>query len=87
MLCSCKTILCLVDNVIKIVGWKGLMSAVKVTLKCSVKWPGAVANVCNPSYSGGRDQEDCSLRPSPGKKVRLSSLNKQVWGSGMYLFS
>jgi hypothetical protein len=22
-----------------------------------------VAHACNPSYSGGRDQEDCSLRP------------------------
>jgi hypothetical protein len=22
-----------------------------------------VAQICNPSYSGGRDQEDCGLRP------------------------
>jgi hypothetical protein len=23
-----------------------------------------VAHTCNPSYSGGRDQEDCSLKPA-----------------------
>jgi hypothetical protein len=23
-----------------------------------------VAHACNPSYSGGRDQEDCSLKPA-----------------------
>jgi hypothetical protein len=25
--------------------------------------PGVVAYIYNPSYSGGRDQEDCDLRP------------------------
>jgi hypothetical protein len=28
-----------------------------------------VAHNCNPSYSGGRDQEDCSLKPVPGQIV------------------
>jgi hypothetical protein len=26
-----------------------------------------LTHACNPSYPGGRDQEDCSLRPAPGK--------------------
>jgi hypothetical protein len=26
-----------------------------------------VADTCNPSYSGGRDQEDVSSKPAPGK--------------------
>jgi hypothetical protein len=29
--------------------------------------PGAVAHFCNHSYSGGRDQVDCSLKSAPGK--------------------
>jgi hypothetical protein len=28
------------------------------------KKPGTVAHTCNPSYSGGRDQEDCSSKPA-----------------------
>jgi hypothetical protein len=26
-----------------------------------------VSHACNPSYAGGRDQEDLSLKPAPGK--------------------
>jgi hypothetical protein len=26
-----------------------------------------VAHACNPSYSGGRDQQDCSLKPAQAK--------------------
>jgi hypothetical protein len=26
-----------------------------------------VAHICNPSYLGGRDQEDCGLRPALAK--------------------
>jgi hypothetical protein len=29
-----------------------------------------MAHACNPSYSGGRDQEDCSLKPAWGKSLR-----------------
>jgi hypothetical protein len=28
---------------------------------------GAGGHICNPGYSGGRDQEDCGLKPDPGK--------------------
>jgi hypothetical protein len=31
------------------------------------KSPGSVAHAYNPSYSGGRDQEDHSLMSAPGK--------------------
>jgi hypothetical protein len=35
---------------------------------------GTVAHTCNPSHSGGRDQYDLGLRPTPGKKfLRPSS--------------
>jgi hypothetical protein len=27
-----------------------------------------VAHTCNPSFSGDRDQEDCGLKPAPGKE-------------------
>jgi hypothetical protein len=28
-----------------------------------------VAHTCNPSYSGGRDQEDHGLKPAPEKEL------------------
>jgi hypothetical protein len=28
---------------------------------------GPVVYIYNPSYSGGRDQEECGLKPAPGK--------------------
>jgi hypothetical protein len=34
------------------------------------KCPVLVAHACNPSYSGGRDQEDCSLKPAQGNSSR-----------------
>jgi hypothetical protein len=33
---------------------------------------GAMAHSCNPSYSGGRDQEDCGLKASLGTIEILS---------------
>jgi hypothetical protein len=33
---------------------------------------GPVAHACNPSYSGGKDQEDCSLRMAWAKSESLS---------------
>jgi hypothetical protein len=35
-------------------------------LKLGMSWP-PVAHPCNPSYLGGRDQEDYSLKTAPGK--------------------
>jgi hypothetical protein len=29
-----------------------------------------VAHTCNPSYSGGRDQEDCGLKSAPANSSR-----------------
>jgi hypothetical protein len=29
--------------------------------------PGTGGYICNPSFLGGRDQEDNSLKPAPGK--------------------
>jgi hypothetical protein len=34
-----------------------------------VNWA-PVAHACNPCYSGGRDQEDCSLKPAQGNSSR-----------------
>jgi hypothetical protein len=31
-----------------------------------------VAHTCNPSYSGGRDQEDCGLKPARANSSRDS---------------
>jgi hypothetical protein len=35
-----------------------------------------VAHTSNPSYLGGRDQEDSGLRPAQGKKLVRLHLNK-----------
>jgi hypothetical protein len=34
-----------------------------------------VAHICIPSYSDGRDQEDCGLKPALGKQIVLESLS------------
>jgi hypothetical protein len=36
---------------------------VEIVLRMGESWV-LVAHACNPSYSGGRDQEDCGLRPA-----------------------
>jgi hypothetical protein len=45
-----------------------------------------VAHACNPSYSGGRDQEDHGLKPAPGKlypRLYLEKpFTKKGWWSG-----
>jgi hypothetical protein len=35
-----------------------------------------VAHACNPSYSGGRDQEDCGSKPTPSKQFLKPYLEK-----------
>jgi hypothetical protein len=35
-----------------------------------------VAAVCNPSYSGGRDQEDCGLKPAQADSSSRPYLEK-----------
>jgi hypothetical protein len=34
-----------------------------------------VAHACNPSYSGGGDQEDCGLKPVQANRETLSPKN------------
>jgi hypothetical protein len=45
-----------------------------------------VANACNPSYSGGRDEEDCSSKPawanSLGDSISEIPNTKKGWWSG-----
>jgi hypothetical protein len=38
----------------------------------------SVAHTCNPRYSRGRDQEDCSLKPAPGKYFSRPYLKKPI---------
>jgi hypothetical protein len=38
-----------------------------IILKNFILGQAPVAHACNPSYSGGRDQEDHSSQPAPGK--------------------
>jgi hypothetical protein len=35
-----------------------------------------MAHVCNPSYSGGRDQEDCGLKSAPANSSLRPYLEK-----------
>jgi hypothetical protein len=47
--------------------------------------PGTGAHTCNPGYSGGRDQEDCGLRPActDNFQALISKKNhKKGWWSG-----
>jgi hypothetical protein len=37
---------------------------------------GSVAHTCNPSYSGGSDQEDCGSKPALGKQFQRPFLKK-----------
>jgi hypothetical protein len=46
---------------------KDILSIPILSLK-KVKYS-QVPHVYNPSYSGGRDQKDCGLKPAPGKIV------------------
>jgi hypothetical protein len=45
-----------------------------------------VAHICNPSYSGGRDQEDCGSKPaqgnSSGDPISKIANTKKGWWSG-----
>jgi hypothetical protein len=43
----------------------------------ATKEPSTVAHNCNPSYSGGRDQEDPSSKPVQGKSFTRSYLRKK----------
>jgi hypothetical protein len=41
------------------------LALLKAEIKFNKQYSGApVAHACNPSYSGGRNQEDCSLKPT-----------------------
>jgi hypothetical protein len=42
-----------------------------------------VAHACNPSFSGGRDQEDHSSKPSPGKQFRRPYLKNTHHTKGL----
>jgi hypothetical protein len=45
--------------------------------------PGASAHTCNPSYSGGRDQEDCSSKPAQANSFRDPILKKTLHKKGL----
>jgi hypothetical protein len=45
-----------------------------------------VAHACNPSYSGGRDQEDRSLKPAQANSLQDSILRNSItknWAGGV----
>jgi hypothetical protein len=53
-----------------------------------------VAHACNPSYSGGRDQKDCSLKPvgqtvhkTPSPKKPITKIGLVEWLKGKALSS
>jgi hypothetical protein len=43
---------------------------------------GGVAHACNPSYSGGRDQEDHHWKPAPGTQIGDPILKKPITKRG-----
>jgi hypothetical protein len=44
---------------------------------------GLMAHACNPSYTGGRDQENCSLRPAQANSLRDPILKTQKRAGGV----
>jgi hypothetical protein len=38
----------------------------------------SMAHACNPSYSGGRDQEDCGMKPTQANSSARSYLEKTL---------
>jgi hypothetical protein len=45
-----------------------------------------VAHAYNPSFSGGRDEEDCSLKPAQANSLRdpISKTHpKKIWAGGV----
>jgi hypothetical protein len=56
------------------------LSTQKANLK---KWNFSWVHACNPSYSGGRDQEDCGLRPaqpnSSWEPILKTPITKKGW--------
>jgi hypothetical protein len=44
-----------------------LLDAKNARIKRKQSQPGAGAHACNPSWSGGRDQEACGLKPAKDK--------------------
>jgi hypothetical protein len=54
-----------------------LLYIARLCLKKKKYMPDLVAHPCNPIYSGGRDQEDCSSRPARAKvRETPNSINK-----------
>jgi hypothetical protein len=46
--------------------------------------PALVAHACNPNYSGGKDQEDCSLKPAKARPyLEKNPSHKKGWQSGL----
>jgi hypothetical protein len=52
-----------------------IKQSVKYQLKGKRSWV-LVAHTCDPSYSGGRDQEDCGLKPTRAKEFTRPYLEK-----------
>jgi hypothetical protein len=52
-------------------------------LKNGVGMPRAVAHACNPSYSGGRDQEDRSSKPAQANSSRDPISKKPITKKGL----
>jgi hypothetical protein len=44
--------------------------------------PGAVVHICNPSYLGGRDQEDHGLKPAQANSSKTLSQKKKITKKG-----
>jgi hypothetical protein len=46
-----------------------------------------VAHACNPSYSGGRDQEDCGLKPAWANRswdpISKKLITQKGWWNGI----
>jgi hypothetical protein len=67
--------------VVDVLKWKAEQAQIQgkfiIELKMKVVGVGRITHACNPSYSGGRDGEDRSLRPAWAKKfMRPISTNK-----------
>jgi hypothetical protein len=71
-----------VFQVVRIIGVRHWHLAESILIKRKMYWV-LVAHICNPSYSGGRDQEDCGSKPGQANNwrdpVSKQSITEKGW--------
>jgi hypothetical protein len=63
--------------------WNQSRQSMRPYPKSNLKELVPVAHTCNPSYSGGRDQEEQGMKPAPGKQFKRPYLKSTQYKKGI----